>query len=40
MNIFVIELAVIIISSLAFPSWWKLPAIALTVIGSLIFNNK
>ena len=40
MNIFIIELAIIVISSLAFPTWWKLPAIALTVIGSLVFNSK
>lgn len=40
MNIFIIELAIIVISSLAFSGWWRLPAIALTVIGSLFFNNK
>lgn len=40
MNIFIIELAIIVMSSLAFPTWWKLPAIALTVIGSLVFNSK
>lgn len=40
MNIFIIELAIIIVSSMAFPGWWRLPAIALTVIGSLIFNTK
>lgn len=40
MNIFIIELAIIMISALAFPGWWKLPAIILTVLGSIIFNNK
>lgn len=40
MNVFIIELAVIIISSLAFPGWWKLPGIVLTVIGSITFNTK
>src|SRR5699024_11821383 len=40
MNVFIIELAVIIISSLAFPGWWKLPGIILTVIGSITFNTK
>lgn len=40
MDIFIIELAIIMISALAFPGWWKLPAITLTVIGSIIFNSK
>lgn len=40
MNIFIIELVIIVVSALAFPGWWKLPVIILTVIGSLIINSK
>ena len=40
MNIFLIELVIIVVSSLAFPGWWKLPVIILEVVVSWLINNK
>lgn len=40
MNVFLIELVIIVVSSLAFPGWWKLPVIILEVVVSWLINNK
>ena len=40
LNVLLIELVIILVSSLAFPSWWKLPVIVLEVVISWLANNK
>lgn len=40
LNVLLIELVIIVVSSLAFPSWWKLPVIVLEVAISWLANNK
>lgn len=40
MNVFLIELVIIVVSSIAFPGWWKLPVIILELCISWLVNSK